>query len=934
MNKTASLLVVLILLLLSACAAGASADGKDLYIDRNVQKIFTSEDGLLSTSTQAVAQTAEGFIWIGGYGGLVRYDGRDFMPLAYKQITRVTDLAAGNDGAMWVATSDKGVYRYQNHEFTAVASGEGVSSDVECLAFTPDGRLLLGTSRGLCAVDCDVAQTLDVPGLNGETIDALLCPEDDLVLCVTRAGALFACDHGEIRRAGGEDVFRSVCWNAADGTCLAGTSEDEVLVFDRGLNAVDRLKMDGLSCINDLRLDESGALWLCADNGVAIYLDGSTRMQNLLMQNSVDQMMVDNEGNFWFVSSRQGVLEVSRSMFGDVSRSAGLDSMVVNAIQRIGDTMYIGHDAGLVAIDTTDFKALPSAPPAELKGVRVRTLLADSGNNLWIGTMGKGLFCRTPDGQTLCYDCASCPAMASNNIRTVAQTDDGILFTTDVGAYLIQGGEVKNVVDDPPLLAFRILNAAKFGDTYYLGSDGTGLYLVRDGQVVRHLTTEDGLSSNVVMKIYRSRAFDGVWLVTGNDLAFLGDDGSVTSISSFPSTNNLDLLMPESGDVWLLTGTGIFQTTEDSLLHDSQPRHLLFRRVDGLPYEITPNSFQCLTGDMLYICGSGGVFSLQTDFAQTESGEYQMIIDSITADGRTISIQPGQPCEIDANVKRIDINAYVLTYQTGNPFVFYDLDGFDDGETVAQLSDIGGISYTNLNGGNYTFRYGIRDYKTGDVLQEIQLPIVKKRLWFEQPQVRVIGALLGLLALVLVTLLVIHSRSRRIKRSLQAEYEQKEKTHLKNIAYRDYLTGLFNRNYLDVWHGQLLPDSDYPVTFVSLDMNDLKKINDKYGHKDGDQLLCSLAELLKKYFGGDRYSVLRTGGDEFLILARGVDAGEVTDILERLTAEAATIQVSGIPVSFAYGICTQQKGEFDFDAGLRLSDLELLENKNRFHGRG
>ena len=102
-----------ILLLVAALmlASGASADEKDLYIDRNVQKIFTSEDGLLSTSTQAVAQTREGFIWIGGYGGLVRYDGKRFETFAYKRITRVSDLAAGEDGALWVATSDKGVFR-------------------------------------------------------------------------------------------------------------------------------------------------------------------------------------------------------------------------------------------------------------------------------------------------------------------------------------------------------------------------------------------------------------------------------------------------------------------------------------------------------------------------------------------------------------------------------------------------------------------------------------------------------------------------------------------------------------------------------------------------------------------------------------------------------------------------------------------------------
>ena len=925
----------LALLLMLLLAAGARADEKDLYIDGNVQRIFTSEDGLQSTSTQAVTQTREGFIWIGGYGGLVRYDGKQFETFGYKRITRVSDLAAGEDDALWVATSDKGLFRCLNDEYVCVSGdGEEAVLDLECLAFAPDGTLYIGTGSGLCALEGETVRRLDIPGLNGQTIDRLLCPAEGRVLCVTHDGALFAWDGEALTRASTDKglTVRSVCWNAADRTYLAGTSGDEVLVFDEDLKQVDLWKMEGLSCINDLHF-EDGALWLCADNGIAIYVGGSVRMQNLRMDNSVDKMMVDREGNYWFVSSRQGAMEVSRSMFGDVSRSAGLDSMVVNAIQRIGDTLYIGHDSGLVAISASDFKQIDTAPLARLKFTRVRALLADEAGDLWIGTMKKGLFRYTPGGNTVDYSIANQPALRSDNIRSISRTDAGMLVGTDVGAYLVDGDEVRSVVNDADALAFRILCAVQFGDITCLGSDGNGLYLVRDGEIVRHITVEDGLSSNVIMKAYWSDACDGIWLVTGNDIDFLSREGEITSISNFPSTNNLDLLVMPNGDAWVFTGSGIYQTTEDSLLHDAEPRYLQFRHADGLPYEVTPNSYQCLTENALYVCGSGGVFSLQTDFAQAETGEYQLVIDSVVADGQPRYVRAGETCEIDAGVKRIDIRAYVLTYQTGNPFVFYRLEGFDEGETVSQLSKMGDISYTNLNGGSYTFHFGIVDYKSGEVLQEITLPIVKRHPWYELPQVRLAAALLGLLLLAGITLLIILARSRRIKRALQKEYEQKEKRHLETIAYQDYLTGLNNRNYLDVWNAQPLHPEDYPVTFVSIDMNDLKKINDRYGHKNGDMLLCEMAELLKKHFDGDAFTVMRTGGDEFLVLARGVDARRMTDRLQAMAKEGAQTAVNGIPVTFEYGICTQQEGEYDFEEGLRLSDLQMLESKNRYHGR-
>ena len=927
-------LAVLLTMLLSACAA--QADVSDLYIDKNVQSIFTSEDGLLSTSTQAVTQTRDGFIWIGGYGGLVRYDGRSFRTFAYKRITRVSDLAADPDGALWVATSDKGLFRYADNAFTNI-SGEGEDAvlDVTCMSFAPDGTLYLGTGSGLCAVEDRAMRRLDIPELDGAYIDFIRCCSDGRVFCVTRSGELYAFDGEGARRVAGESdcVIRSICRNDQDGTYRAGTSGRELLVLDGDLNVVETLKLASLSCVNDLQYDDKGTLCLCADNGIAIYVEDSLRTQNLLMNNSVDRMLIDMEGDYWFVSSRQGVLEVSRSQFGDIKRSAGLDDVVVNAIQRIDDTLFIGHDSGLVTLSVSDLKKFISLPLSEVNDTRVRALLADSRKDLWIGTMKKGLMRYTKEGRLQSFTTETAPALRSDNVRVITETDNGVLIGTDVGAYLVEDGEVRSVADDPKALGFRILSAVKYGDTCCLGSDGNGLYLVRDGEIARHITTEDGLSSNVIMKEYRSDAFGGLWLVTGNNLDFLSDDGSITSIANFPSTNNLDLVLMENGDAWVLTGSGIYRTTEDSLLHDAEPRYVSFRHADGMPYEVTPNSYQCLTDGTLYVCGSGGVFSLQTDFAQAEAANYPLVVDSVMADGNPIYIRPGEPCEIDAAVKRVDINAYALTYRAENPQVFYRLEGFDDQDTVVRLRELSGITYTNLNGGSYTFRFGVMDHRTGEVLREIALPIVKRHPWYQLPAVKLAGVVLGLAALMLATVLIVRRRSRRIERTLQAEYERKERHHLKKIAYEDYLTGLYNRNYLDVWNSRQPDAGDYPISFVSIDMNDLKRVNDRHGHKNGDQLLCEMADLLKRHFDGEAFAVLRIGGDEFLILARGVDGDAMRARLEAMAEEGRGISVNGIPVTFAYGICTQREGEFSFDEGLRRSDLEMLEDKNRFHGR-
>ena len=154
------------------------------------------------------------------------------------------------------------------------------------------------------------------------------------------------------------------------------------------------------------------------------------------------------------------------------------------------------------------------------------------------------------------------------------------------------------------------------------------------------------------------------------------------------------------------------------------------------------------------------------------------------------------------------------------------------------------------------------------------------------------------------------------------------------MAFRDYLTGLYNRNYLERWlDRQMQPQAAWPVTFISLDVNDLKKLNDEYGHKAGDSLLVTLSELLKRHFGQKGCSIIRNGGDEFLVLCSGMDKDTAYRMVEGLRAEARTRHIENVPVTFGTGFCTMDKENFDFEEGLRQSDLNMFADKANYHAR-
>ena len=102
---------------------------------------------------------------------------------------------------------------------------------------------------------------------------------------------------------------------------------------------------------------------------------------------------------------------------------------------------------------------------------------------------------------------------------------------------------------------------------------------------------------------------------------------------------------------------------------------------------------------------------------------------------------------------------------------------------------------------------------------------------------------------------------------------------LTSLSFRDDLTGLYNRNrYLgDV---ERLGGGTGPLGILFLDVNDLKVVNDRYGHECGDRLLRFCAEMMRGAFEGA--SLYRIGGDEFVALAPGVDEAAFGRMVENL----------------------------------------------------
>ena len=150
-------------------------------------------------------------------------------------------------------------------------------------------------------------------------------------------------------------------------------------------------------------------------------------------------------------------------------------------------------------------------------------------------------------------------------------------------------------------------------------------------------------------------------------------------------------------------------------------------------------------------------------------------------------------------------------------------------------------------------------------------------------------------------------------------------------AVHDPLTGVYNRFYL--YHQLELIEkkgNNQSLAFLMIDVNDLKKINDRYGHQKGDEVLRTVADLLLSVSGSND-SVVRYGGDEFLIIMPGIgqEVAEVKkDLTERLFSWNRDNNPFEFPISLAVGIASRQENEVtSFRVLLSEADKKMYIDK-------
>jgi diguanylate cyclase (GGDEF)-like protein len=159
-----------------------------------------------------------------------------------------------------------------------------------------------------------------------------------------------------------------------------------------------------------------------------------------------------------------------------------------------------------------------------------------------------------------------------------------------------------------------------------------------------------------------------------------------------------------------------------------------------------------------------------------------------------------------------------------------------------------------------------------------------------------------------------------------AKYNKIQKS-LSDLSNHDTLTGLFNRLFFETELKRLDNSRQFPISIIMSDLDNLKQINDTFGHRSGDQLLKNLANLFSDVFRHEDI-ICRIGGDEFVVLLPNTGEPETKIIVERLKKRIEKYDQDhpDLPIKISMGISTASQGE-SLLGHLRIADNLMYEEK-------
>lgn len=869
-----------------------------------------------ANTVRSFALESDGTLWLGGSGGLDRFDvktqrfthhrGReDGLP-----DPRVQTLLVDRQGTLWIGTWRGLARKAADGPIETLDVGLG-DQLVTLISETMDGRIVVGTAQG----------RLRALSAAGEPLPFSGGAEPGAATGVSPVMAMVQPDAEELWFGDASGLTRR---HAATGELIerlppAGTS-----------NTSSAPRSD----LRALMRDPSGTVWAGSFGGglmrhvpslpgLSMVREPMTRPGGSAGGLDVRSILQLNNGEVWLGTLAGGIERRDRQLqpiAAIAPGSSGLPAGRVNALGQTQDgSVWVAVDTQLLRFDIRGRwqETLRSGNAVP------RRLHAGADGSLWIATLD-GLMRWTPQRPQMRAIPTAGLVGGTGEVNAFAALPDGSLWA---------GG------------AAGLFRVARPGDA----------------EPVAEWVEPQGLTGQTVLGM--AVAPDGrLWVDTGNGLhRMLDSDGKRARFETVPAAElggafGANLVFDQQGRVWSQRNMYDPKTGERRELGPADGADLgtgwfrAYARLDD--------------GRMLF-GGARGLLVIDPERFAPWSYKPPLVASELRVEGVERPVPPaGQPLVLAPGERGFSLAFAALDYsQPARNRYRYRLSGLDHGWVEA-----GGMSrtatYTNLAPGQYTLHLqgSNRDGVWGT--DELQIAVDVRAAWWQTRWAMALAvvAAAGLVACIVgmrTRLLLRHRRvlEERVRERTEALEAAKaaltaKSAELEEASLTDPLTGLRNRRFLDrqmpadvalalrhyepISNAPVEGESEQDLLFFLIDIDHFKRINDAHGHMAGDAVLEQMRGRLEQVFRATDYLV-RWGGEEFLIVARGTPRSRAAELAERarqavagepFVLEGGVRLAQTCSVGFsAFPLCPQLSRALDWRSAIDLADAALYEAK-------
>ena len=742
--------------------------------------LYGRSNGVTTGEANAVYQTSDGYIWVGGYGGLQKYDGVSFeLVSGTMNLTShsIRSLYETSDKVFWVGSNEQGPFYLDGNEFKRPgAEINGKHQSVRCFMEDNYDRIWIGSSEGVGYILDNQIYDYDLTrfGYSNSTFYTLSLSDEGIMYGVDYNGNVVGIDTNDLEKAPVIITFSGVSAYSAlvlkDQSLYVGTNTSTIYhITNPGKTNESREAFDAgtVSSVNGICETAYNEIWFCADSGLGmIDEDGYHDYSYLDNASHLGTIFEDYEHNIWVSSSKYGVLHIRKTKISKISGVPEINDVETFAITRFNDKYYVGTEIGLLVFDLKWNKLADPLVDA-LHGVKINHIVSGD-NKLYITTYYNGLYV---------YDASSDSINVINGfkdgrIRCLLYTSDELFVGTNKSIEIVKDGAIVESLN--PNVMTLCFEEASDGSVL-AGTNGKGIFKVtKDGSGTHNLseyTAPNNIGGGVVLRLKKDSNTDNLFVSCGYEV-FYGKENSftMTNIPSLGSGSVVDFFI-EDENIWIFRASGIIRLKKAEILNiDSEVKTIeYYSGKEGVPGPLPANSFNYYDGEIFAICTVSGIGLLnEKEVYKNQVAPKGQIANIIFSDG---TIWDGSDTiNISKKLSKITINLSALTYTGTDVGIEYWLEGFDEGPTLYKRSDQHSVEYTNLSAGTYIFHYRTQNsdgvYGEEETITFIKAPRFQETLWF--PFLVMVETIIVAFVIAYV---VAKSRIKRIKKKEQ-EYKE------------------------------------------------------------------------------------------------------------------------------------------------------------------